>query len=178
MNKTDSSNTNNATSQPTRSQLTTPFYKNGLNFECQRCSFCCGHSPGFVYLSKRDLLALCEFFKMTIKDFVAKYCRWANYYGGTTVLSLLEKKNYDCILWDSGCTAYQARPVQCSTYPFWEWMLEEKSVWDDCAKDCPGMNCGHHWTFEEIEENRRKYVANIPLKKEEVEQLIKAEEVK
>ena len=165
MNKTDSSNTNNST----------PFYKNGLNFECQRCSFCCGHSPGFVYLSNRDLLALCEFFKMTIKDFVAKYCRWANYYGGTTVLSLLEKKNYDCILWDSGCTAYQARPVQCSTYPFWEWMLEEKSMWDDCAKDCPGMNCGHHWTFEEIEENRRKYVANIPLKKEEVEQLIKEE---
>lgn len=155
-----------------------PFYKNGLNFECQRCSFCCGHSPGFVYLSKRDLLALCEFFKMTIKDFVAKYCRWANYYGGTTVLSLQEKKNYDCILWDSGCTAYKARPVQCSTYPFWEWMLEEKSMWDDCAKDCPGMNCGHHWTFEEIEENRRKYVANIPLKKEEVEELIKAEEVK
>ncbi len=161
------------TSQPITPQPNTPFYKNGLNFECQRCSFCCGHSPGFVYLSKRDLLALCEFFKMTIKDFVAKYCRWANYYGGTTVLSLQEKKNYDCILWDSGCTAYQARPVQCSTYPFWEWMLEEKSMWDDCAKDCPGMNCGHHWTFEEIEEKRRKYVANIPLKKEEVEQLIK-----
>ena len=166
------------TSQPITPQPNTPFYKNGLNFECQRCSFCCGHSPGFVYLSKRDLFALCEFFKMTIKDFVAKYCRWANYYGGTTVLSLLEKKNYDCILWDSGCTAYQARPVQCSTYPFWEWMLEEKSMWDDCAKDCPGMNCGHHWIFEEIEENRRKYVANIPLKKEEVEELIKAEEVK
>ena len=154
----------------------TPFYKSGLNFECQRCSFCCGHSPGFVYLSKRDLLALCGFFKMTIKDFVAKYCRWADYYGGTTVLSLLEKKNYDCILWDSGCTAYEARPVQCSTYPFWEWMLAEKSMWEECSKDCPGMNCGHHWTFEEIEENRRKYVANIPLKKEEVEQLIKEEE--
>ena len=58
------------------------FYEKGLNFSCQRCSFCCGHSPGFVYLSKRDLMSLCDFFKMPVKDFVQKYCRWADYYYG------------------------------------------------------------------------------------------------
>ena len=42
------------------------FYKDGLNFECQRCSFCCGHSPGFVYLSQRDLNVLCNHFQMKI----------------------------------------------------------------------------------------------------------------
>lgn len=153
------------------------FYKNGLNFECQRCSFCCGHSPGFVYLSKRDLMSLCDFFKMPVKDFVQKYCRWADYYYGTQVLALLEKKNYDCILWENGCSAYEARPVQCSTYPFWDWMLKEKDVWEECSRECPGMNCGKTWAFEEIEENRRKYVGNIPLKKEEVEEIIRKEEM-
>lgn len=154
------------------------FYKNGLHFECQRCSFCCGHSPGFVYLSKRDLLALCDFFKLTIKDFVTKYCRWADYYYGEQVLSLLEKKNYDCILWENGCSAYSARPVQCSTYPFWAWMLKDKEMWDECAQDCPGMKKGNagegkYWSYEEIEKNRQQYVENKPLTRKEVEEMMK-----
>ncbi len=148
------------------------FYKNGLNFECQRCSFCCGHSPGFVYLSKRDLFKLCEFFKMSVREFVEKYCRWADYYYGDKVLALLEKKNYDCILWENGCSAYSARPIQCSTYPFWSWMIQDEKTWNECAPDCPGMNKGKLWTYEEIEKNKRAYVGNIPLKKEEVLKLI------
>lgn len=155
----------------------TCFYKDGLNFECQRCSFCCGHSPGFVYLSERDLRALCEFFGMKIKDFISKYCRWADYYYGQTVVALLEQKNYDCILWNNGCTAYSARPVQCSTYPFWEWMLEDKEIWDDIAKECPGMNKGKKWPFEVIEENRKKYVENHPLTREQVLKLIEEEDI-
>lgn len=151
------------------------FYENGLNFECQRCSFCCGHSPGFVYLSKRDLLALCDFKKMTIQDFVAQYCRWADYYYGTQVLALIEQKNYDCILWDKGCSCYEARPVQCSTYPFWSWMIESEESWNECARDCPGMNKGKLWPCEVIEENKKKYVENLPLHREEVLELIKEE---
>ena len=148
------------------------FYKEGLNFECQRCSFCCGHSPGFVYLSQRDLNVLCNHFQMKIKDFVEKYCRWADYYYGTKVLALQEKKNYDCILWNNGCSAYQARPIQCSTYPFWDWMINDKETWLECAKECPGINKGKKWNIEEIEKNKSAYVHNIPLKKEEVEELI------
>ena len=152
------------------------FYENGLNFECQRCSFCCGHSPGFVYLSKRDLKSLCTFFKLSAKEFVEKYCRWADYYYGTKVLALIEKKNYDCILWENGCSAYPARPVQCSTYPFWSWMIKDKETWNECAKECPGMNKGKLWPPEEIEKNRKAYVENEPLHKEEVEAIIQNNE--
>lgn len=144
------------------------FYKNGLNFSCTRCSCCCGKSPGFVYLSKTDLLKLCDFFKLSVNDFIEKYCRWADYYYGTQVLALKEQKNYDCILWKNGCIAYEARPIQCSTYPFWTWMLENQQIWNDCAKDCPGMNNGKHWTFEEIEQNEKLYHENKPLHKEDL----------
>ena len=154
------------------------FYDNGLKFECQRCSFCCGHSPGFVYLSKRDLDALRGFYNLSVKEFVEKYSRWADYYYGEKVLALLEKSNYDCILWENGCSAYEARPVQCSTYPFWAWMLKDNQTWNDCAKDCPGMNKGRLWTKEEIEKNKSGYVQNTPLKKQEVEDLIKSESEK
>lgn len=148
------------------------FYENGLNFECQRCSFCCGHSPGFVYLSERDLLTLCNFYDMEVSEFIEKYCRWVDYYYGETVLALLEKKNYDCILWNNGCSAYEARPIQCSTYPFWSWMIQDRKTWDDCAKDCLGMNKGKVWSYDEIETNKRKYMSNTPLKKEDVQKLI------
>ena len=153
------------------------FYKNGLYFGCQRCSFCCGHSPGFVYLSLRDLTALKNHLKMTVADFVQKYCRWADYYYGEQVLALLEKKNYDCILWENGCSCYEARPVQCSTYPFWSWMLKDKNTWEECAKDCPGMNNknGKLWSVEEIEKNKNAYDSNKPLTKSQVEKLISEE---
>ncbi|WP_407426538.1 YkgJ family cysteine cluster protein [Treponema sp.] len=150
------------------------FYKNGLYFGCQRCSFCCGHSPGFVYLSKRDLDSLINYLKMPVKEFVEVYCRWADYYHGEQVLALREKKNYDCILWENGCSCYEARPIQCSTYPFWSWMIEDKKTWEECSKDCPGINNkqGKLWSYDEIEINKKAYDENTPLTRSEVESLI------
>ena len=150
------------------------FYKNGLRFECSRCSVCCGGgSPRVVYLSKRDLLELCKFFNMTSESFVSKYCRQITYYYGAIVLALKEQKNHDCILWQNGCTAYKARPLQCSTYPFWTWMIEDKSLWDECASECKGMNRGRLWSREEIEELSKRYSENLPLTIEEFEKLSK-----
>ena len=150
------------------------FYKDGLNFSCQRCSFCCGHSPGYVYLSRSDLDRLCKGTGLSVKDFVKKYCREVQYYEGKTVISLLEKANYDCIFWDKGCTLYEHRPSQCRTYPFWAWIVKDKETWDDVAQECPGMRAanGRHWTYEEIEAARKEYIANIPLTWEEVTALI------
>lgn len=151
------------------------FYEQGLRFKCQRCSFCCGHGPGFVYLSRKDLQVLLDYFKIGVGEFVEKYCRWADYYEGKTVLALFEKKNYDCVLWDNGCSAYQARPVQCRTYPFWSWMVSDRKTWDECAEDCPGMNQGDLWDKDFIDASGREYDGNVPLTKEEVLVLIEEE---
>ncbi len=147
------------------------FYDDGLRFSCRRCSFCCGTTPGFVYLSKRDLTQLCKFFNLAVREFVSRYCRWADYYGGTQVLALKEKSNCDCILWKDGCSAYSARPVQCETYPFWTWMISDASTWNECARDCPGMNKGELHDAKEIAQASARYTANVPLTKEETESL-------
>lgn len=114
---------------------------------------------------------------MSVTEFVTKYCRWADYYEGKQVLALLEKKNYDCILWENGCSCYEARPVQCSTYPFWSWMIKDKTTWDECAEDCPGMKNmqGKLWTYEEIEANKKAYDSNTPLTRMEVEKMMAEE---
>ena len=97
---------------------------------------------------------------MSKLEFIEKYCRRVPYHNGTEVLCLLEKDNFDCILWDNGCTAYEARPVQCSTYPFWTSILCSESAWNEESDSCPGINCGQHRTRSEILENLLKYEEN------------------
>ena len=135
-------------------------------FECQQCSHCCRHEPGYVYLSERDLNKLLEFFKTDKESFIEKYCRYVPYYDGSEVLCLKEKPGYDCIFWDNGCKAYEARPLQCSTYPFWSFILKSKKDWDSEAASCPGINKGKKHMYNEIELSKYIYEGNIPLKKE------------
>lgn len=145
-----------------------PFYSEGLQFKCQQCSLCCRKDPGFVYLSKKDLTKLIHCFNLNIDVFIDKYCRWVPYYDGHDVLCLKEKKNYDCIFWDNGCTAYKSRPIQCSTYPFWTFLLESKENWLSESKDCPGINKGENHSCSEIQSKMLEYKKNTPIHKDDL----------
>ena len=132
--------------------MNTPFYKDGLCFQCTRCSKCCRHDPGYVFLSKNDLTLLSSLFKISQKEFLEKYCKTVNL-GMFRRISLIEKKNNDCIFWDNGgCTIYEQRPLQCKTYPFWSSVLGSLEDWEALGRNCPGVNQGRRYTREEIEE--------------------------
>ncbi len=127
------------------------FYENGLRFECQKCSACCRHDPGYVFLTRTDLDALMKEKGLNETDFLKKYCVTIDL-GGFKRISLIEKDNYDCIFWEEGgCTVYGARPVQCRTFPFWISNIEDKEDWDRTAAECPGIGKGPLVSKEEIE---------------------------
>ena len=128
-----------------------PFYANGLKFSCKRCSACCRYDSGFVFLSQKDLEKLAAGLKQGKDSFVKAYCRWVTDWQGREVLSLREKANKDCILWDSGCTVYEKRPLQCRTFPFWESITASVKAWEMAATGCPGMNWGKLHTSGEID---------------------------
>ena len=130
--------------------IETSFFKSGLKFSCKRCSACCRHDSGYVFLSEKDLEKLASELNIDNNAFIKAYCRWAADWQGTQSLSLKEKSNYDCIFWNSGCTVYQARPLQCRTFPFWEAVLSSERAWETAAGACPGINQGALHSMEEI----------------------------
>ena len=132
----------------------TPFYANGLAFSCARCSSCCRHESGYVYLSENDLSRLAAECGMNYTDFIKAWCRWIPFHKGRDRLSLREKSNFDCIFWkddNSGCSVYRARPLQCRAFPFWDSVACSAEAWENAGKNCPGINAGETHSSAEIE---------------------------
>jgi len=127
------------------------FYKDGLKFSCKRCSTCCRVTSGYVYLSQKDISNLVLALNVDRNSFLQIYCRWVINWKGEEVLSLKEKSNKDCILWDNGCTVYSSRPLQCLAFPFWDSIIASEHNWEIAAGECPGMNTGELHLKMEIE---------------------------
>jgi len=126
-------------------------YADGLRFECTRCSKCCRDTPGYVFLSEADIEPLAGALGLARQIFLQRYCRRVRF-GPARRLSLKEKPNVDCILWEKdGCSVYEARPLQCRSYPFWSSCVSSAEEWQYHARQCPGIGAGPLHTREEIE---------------------------
>ncbi len=125
------------------------FWQTGLHFSCTRCGTCCRGEPGYVMLSANDIQRMSSFLSMPEENFLYEYCRPVRRRDGVYV-SLIEKKNYDCIFWEDGCRIYSARPLQCSAYPFWFSLLDSKDNWNQEKEYCPGVGNGSFHSGEEI----------------------------
>jgi Fe-S-cluster containining protein len=128
-----------------------PFFAAGLPFSCRRCSSCCRHESGYVYLSEQDLSRLATAFKMEYTAFIQTWCRWIPFEVGSERLALKEKSNFDCIFWNNQCTVYEERPLQCRTFPFWDVVVCSSAAWETAGSGCPGINTGEMHKREKIE---------------------------
>jgi len=124
------------------------WYKDGLRFECLRCGSCCSGFSGTVRVSDAEIAALAQRLDLPEAEFRRDYTRTVR--GGA--ISLVEKKNTDCIFFDKerGCTVYEDRPRQCRTWPFWRYNVYSPGHWKREAKRCPGMNSGQLYTADLI----------------------------
>jgi Fe-S-cluster containining protein len=131
----------------TRSKSTSPWYRDGLAFECTRCGACCTGTPGYVWVSHDEIARLAEFRGQTVEQFATRFVRQVG-----DRYSLIEKPGGDCIFWDksAGCTVYPARPVQCRTWPFWPENVETRADWDHVREICPGSGRGRLFSVDEI----------------------------
>jgi Fe-S-cluster containining protein len=126
------------------------FWEEGLRFTCQRCSLCCTRDEGYVFLTENDVERLAAESRMGRGQFIKTWCRWIKAGGGVELLSLKEKSNNDCFFWKDGCGVYNARPLQCRTYPFWKNFLVSEATWEEALAGCPGVGEGELRTKEYI----------------------------
>lgn len=126
--------------------MSSPWYREGLCFECQRCRACCRGEPGYVWVSEAEVAALAAALGQPAEDFRRECCRKVR---GRT--SLRERPDGDCVLLGpAGCRAYAARPTQCRTFPFWPEHLARPAGWERLGRECPGVGRGRRWTLAEI----------------------------
>jgi Fe-S-cluster containining protein len=125
----------------------TPWYGDGLAFECTRCGACCTGAPGFVWVSVEEMQRIAEHRGEDLQAFASRFVRQVG-----TRYSLIERPNGDCIFWDRerGCTVYESRPIQCQTWPFWSENVETPGDWEFVKQGCPGAGRGRVYTAEEI----------------------------
>lgn len=126
------------------------WYKDGLRFECLRCGSCCTGFSGTVRINKEEIATLSLCLGLSETEFLRHYTRIL----GDGAISLIEKKNTDCIFFDKkeGCTIYLDRPRQCRTWPFWRSNLYSPEQWKRGGVRCPGINRGRLYDVDLIME--------------------------
>jgi Fe-S-cluster containining protein len=127
---------------------TEPWYKDGLRFECTQCGACCSGEPGFVWIDEQEIKAIAEVLDMERDDFLNRFARKVG-----ERYSLVEYPDGDCIFLhpeSRHCLVYQARPIQCRTWPFWDSNIETPQDWKSTCEKCPGSGTGRLYSIEEI----------------------------
>ncbi len=131
-----------------------PWSHTGLRFECTQCGNCCTGAPGYVWVNKQEIKDLAaEMGESDVEVFEDMYVRKIG-----IRKSLREYPNGDCVFFDiekRRCTAYDARPRQCRSWPFWDSNLRTADDWERTCEICPGSGEGKRYQLEEIEALRR-----------------------
>lgn len=131
-----------------------PWYQDGLRFTCTQCGRCCSGAPGYVWIDQPEVLAMAAAMNMDEATFRDKFVRRVG-----SRESLIEYSDGDCIFLDPqtrGCMVYEARPVQCRTWPFWDSNLETQSDWKRTCEVCPGAGEGKLYSLTQIEAARKR----------------------
>lgn len=138
----------------------TPWFAEGLRFKCTGCGKCCTGSPGYVFLSAPDLQNLADHFQLTTAEFAKRYTRLVD-----GEYALLDRPGSgDCFfLKDKQCSVYEARPVQCRTFPWWIHNLRDAQDWEEAGKHCEGINHSEAPLIpsEKIQEQCLTYLDNL-----------------
>ncbi len=105
---------------------------------CESCQGrCCTGESGYIYVTKSEIQKISELLDMEVQTFVETYLFKKGY--KYSIKELVHEESHECIFYDrdsNGCRIYDARPLQCKTFPFWDYY--KKRV-DELKLECPGI---------------------------------------
>ncbi len=115
-------------------------FKFGFNPKaCEECGGkCCTGESGYIWVNFLEIDKISNFLKINKEEFMRLYLRKVGYKFSLKERQI-EKNNYACIFFDNNnkkCMIYDVRPMQCKTYPFWDFF---KNNINEVKKECPGI---------------------------------------
>ena len=143
-----------AKERKSKGKMDAPWYADGLRFTCTQCGACCSGEPGHVWVEQSEIDAMANVMGLEVDVFEHRFVRQVG-----ADRSLVEYPDGDCILLDPKtrhCTVYEARPIQCRTWPFWDSNLKRKRDWKETCEVCPGAGQGQLYSLDQIERARKQ----------------------
>jgi len=112
-----------------------------LPFECTACGKCC-QTKGEVYLNPTETRQAASLLSLPLEEFKTKFVAREEETSKEHKWTVLKQKNIiasngekatQCVFLNEEmqCGIYGARPLQCSTYPFWPRIMDEIDGWND-----------------------------------------------
>ncbi len=121
-------------------------YKDGYSFgfnplSCNSCEGnCCRGESGYIWVKYAEIERIANLLEMSLEEFVTMYLKKVGHR-----FSLIEKRlsenDFGCIFFDEvkrSCKIYEARPLQCKSYPFWDSYKNRENV-KELRAECPGI---------------------------------------
>ena len=144
------------------------WYADGLRFECTCCGACCTGPPGFVLFTDEEATAMAARLGISVPEFLERYTHETA--EGRSLQERLTHEGYDCVFLDresvpdkAVCTLYEARPLQCRTFPWWPENLEHPRHWQRLARTCEGVGRGPLIPVEAIRIQRNAQTNGRPI---------------
>jgi len=107
--------------------------------KCAMCDGnCCIGESGYIWITKKEIENLAKHLNITIDELAQKYIFKVGYKFSIRE-KLISKDNYACVFFDltkKQCSIYEARPIQCRTFPFWEYF---KNNIEEVKEECPAI---------------------------------------
>lgn len=123
--------------------MSTIVKKDGFSYSfdpnaCSTCQGrCCTGESGYIYVNKAEIENIAKLLNLEVIDFVNSYLFKKAY-----KYSIKENKfgdSHECIFYNrqtNGCNIYEARPLQCRTFPFWDYYKQRVK---ELKLECPGV---------------------------------------
>lgn len=118
--------------------------KEGFNFAfdpkgCDTCAGnCCIGENGNIWISKQEMKILSKHLNIPLNELKDKFLEKRGYKYSIKEIKLAED-NYACFFFNlekRQCSIYEARPIQCKTFPFWEYFKTRKN---EVKEECPAI---------------------------------------
>jgi Fe-S-cluster containining protein len=139
----------------------------GLQFECTECGACCTGPPGYVAVSDDEAEAIAARLGIDVDTFWGTYTR--DDVNGPSLREQRSAYGWDCIFLDRTtvpgraiCSVYEARPLQCRTFPWWPEHLRSPKAWARLGRQCEGIGRGAFVPVEHIRIERDRQAARTP----------------